>query len=83
MRLTPGPTTKPRIHPLSIEAIVLAEQVLIILPHVSGIHPLSIEAIVLARKGKTSKPQRNKYPSSINRGYRSGQHRLVSQARKI
>ncbi len=36
------------------------------------IHPLSIEAIVLARLRKMSLSSSLRYPSSINRGYRSG-----------
>ena len=85
------------IHPLSIEAIVLAAERQISYMDIKRIHPLSIEAIVLAvqffvayRRGcvvsilyqsrlsfwhnvgaNLVKPV-SKYPSSINRGYRSG-----------
>ncbi len=94
------PPDEESIHPLSIEAIVLAcyplcstkvstvsilyqsrlSFWLFIASSAGGnsasIHPLSIEAIVLATSVRSRCVMWYVYPSSINRGYRSGPHFL-------
>ncbi len=72
--------TLPSIHPLSIEAIVLAQQRQATAHRWHCIHPLSIEAIVLAERAFVTAGRYEVYPSSINRGYRSGFGRDLERA---